>query len=127
MGVHWQSRSYFRNPNLSAEERRHVYRLNENFKFHNFVQLHARRRRVHHFVNHFMADDDREWREDQPDEQQELLFAPKGVTHTFYLHRSIRQQGARDALTEKIQVFLFLFEFWTASLNFALGQWRGDH
>ncbi|PBK78739.1 hypothetical protein ARMSODRAFT_947712 [Armillaria solidipes] len=50
-----------------------------------------------------MADDDREWREDEPDEQQELLFAPKGVTHTFYLHRSIRQQGARDALTEKIQ------------------------
>ncbi|KAK0239587.1 hypothetical protein EDD85DRAFT_455520 [Armillaria nabsnona] len=50
-----------------------------------------------------MADDDREWREDEPDEQQELLFAPKGVTHTFYLHRSIRQQGARDTLTEKIQ------------------------
>ncbi|KAK0211200.1 hypothetical protein DFS33DRAFT_358894 [Desarmillaria ectypa] len=50
-----------------------------------------------------MADDDREWLEDEPDEQPGLLFAPKGVTHTFYLHRSIRQQGARDALTEKIR------------------------
>ncbi|KAK0196598.1 hypothetical protein F5146DRAFT_10056 [Armillaria mellea] len=49
-----------------------------------------------------MADDD-EWREDGPDEQQELLFAPKGATHTFYLHPSIREQGARDALTDKIQ------------------------
>ncbi|KAK0211806.1 hypothetical protein IW262DRAFT_363752 [Armillaria fumosa] len=49
-----------------------------------------------------MADDD-EWREDGPGEQQELLFAPKGVTHTFYLHRSIREQGARDALTDKIE------------------------
>lgn len=47
--------------------------------------------------------DDGEWREDGPHEQQELLFAPKGVTHTFYLHRSIREQGARDALTDKIQ------------------------
>ncbi|KAK0463616.1 uncharacterized protein EV420DRAFT_1099499 [Desarmillaria tabescens] len=50
-----------------------------------------------------MADDDREWLEDEPDEQKELLFAPKGVTHTFYLHRSIRQPGARDALIENIQ------------------------
>ncbi|KAK0482564.1 hypothetical protein IW261DRAFT_1468345 [Armillaria novae-zelandiae] len=49
-----------------------------------------------------MADDD-EWREDGPGEQQQLLFAPKGVTHTFFLHRSIREQGARDALTDKIQ------------------------